>query len=276
MPLQPNEVTTITIAPGAVTTPKIGELQITSSKLQDKSVSTEKIANQAITAYKIGEQQVTTSRLKDAAVTTPKIADGAVTSAKITNGAVVSDKILDASVINTKIADRAVRSEKLEVGAVTAEKIGAGAVITAKIAANAVGASQLAVGSVIAEKIAKAEEDLLATNGNGNSGIDLEELRAFEEKMYGDIWNKEDYLNWLYERLLAIREVMSEAGSIYVHLDWHMGHYIKVLIDEIFGQEKFKNEIVVSRIKKSDKNIQRFNTATDMVLFYTKSNQGMT
>jgi len=49
---------------------------------------------------------------------------------------------------------------------------------------------------------------------------------------------------------------------------------MKVLIDEVLGQEKFKNELVVSRIKKSDKNIQRFNTATDMILFYTKSNNG--
>ena len=67
----------------------------------------------------------------------------------------------------------------------------------------------------IAEAIAKAEEEL-----------DLEELRAFEEKMYGDIWNKEDYLNWMYENLSALRSVKSETASIYVHLDWHIGHYV--------------------------------------------------
>ncbi len=65
-----------------------------------------------------------------------------------------------------------------------------------------------------------------------------------EEVMYGDIWQKEDYLNWLYERLLAIKEVMSETASIYVHLDWHIGHYVKVMMDEIFGEENFVNEIV--------------------------------
>ncbi len=68
-----------------------------------------------------------------------------------------------------------------------------------------------------------------------------------EEVMYGDIWQKEDYLNWLYERLLAIREVMSESGSIYVHLDWHIGHYAKVLLDEVFGEHCFLNEIIWKR-----------------------------
>lgn len=65
-----------------------------------------------------------------------------------------------------------------------------------------------------------------------------------EEIMYGDIWQKEDYLNWLYERLLAIREVMNETASIYVHLDWHIGHYVKVLLDEVFGEENLRNEII--------------------------------
>jgi adenine-specific DNA-methyltransferase len=65
-----------------------------------------------------------------------------------------------------------------------------------------------------------------------------------EEIMYGDIWQKEDYLNWLYERLLAIREVMAETASIYVHLDWHIGHYAKILMDEVFGEENLRNEII--------------------------------
>ena len=56
-----------------------------------------------------------------------------------------------------------------------------------------------------------------------------------EEIMYGDIWNKEDYLNWLYTRLLAIREVMSDNASIYVHLDYNIGHYVKVIYIRIYG-----------------------------------------
>src|SRR3990172_11125995 len=92
----------------------------------------------------------------------------------------------------------------------------------------------------IAEAIAKAEEKL-----------DLEELRSFEEKMYGDIWNKEDYLNWMYENLTAIKSVMSETASIYVHLDWHIGHYVKVLMDEVFGEDNYVNEIIWQKIRSS-------------------------
>src|SRR5690606_31995981 len=85
----------------------------------------------------------------------------------------------------------------------------------------------------LAEKVAAAEQQM-----------DIEELKAFEEKMYGDIWQKEDYLNWMYENLMAIKSIMSDTGSIYVHLDWHIGHYVKILMDEVFGEDKFLNEII--------------------------------
>lgn len=85
----------------------------------------------------------------------------------------------------------------------------------------------------VAEAIQKAETEL-----------DNEELRAFEETMYGDVWDKERYLNWMYENLLAIKSVMSPTASIYVHLDWHIGHYVKILMDEIFGEDNFRNEII--------------------------------
>ena len=78
----------------------------------------------------------------------------------------------------------------------------------------------------------------------GKTSLLNEENTIGEEIMYGDIWQKEDYLNWLYERLLAMREVMSENGVIFVHLDWNIGHYVKILLDEIFGQESFINNIV--------------------------------
>ena len=80
--------------------------------------------------------------------------------------------------------------------------------------------------------------------GAEGATLDDEGLRAFEEKMYGDIWNKEQYLNWMYENLMAIKSVMSDNASIYVHLDWHIGHYVKILMDEIFGEENFINEII--------------------------------
>lgn len=85
----------------------------------------------------------------------------------------------------------------------------------------------------VAEAIAQAEQEL-----------DVDELKAFEEKMYGDVWDKEKYLNWMYENLMAIKSVMSETASIYVHLDWHVGHYVKILLDEILGEENFQREII--------------------------------
>lgn len=85
----------------------------------------------------------------------------------------------------------------------------------------------------VAEAIKKAEETL-----------EDEELRTFEEKMYGDVWNKEAYLNWMYENLMAIKSIMSDKSSIFIHLDWHIGHYVKILMDEVFGEDKFVNEII--------------------------------
>ena len=85
----------------------------------------------------------------------------------------------------------------------------------------------------VAEAIAQAEQEL-----------NIDELKAFEEKMYGDVWDKEKYLNWMYENLMAIKSVMSPDASIFMHLDWHICHYVKILMDEIFGEDSFINEII--------------------------------
>ena len=109
---------------------------------------------------------------------------------------------------------------------------------------------------------------------HAESELDIEELRSFEEKMYGDIWNKESYLNWMYENLMAIKSVMSDTASIYVHLDWHIGHYVKILMDEIFGEDNFRNEIVWYYPNKiPDKRKPLFTNCSDIVLFYTKSDE---
>ena len=115
----------------------------------------------------------------------------------------------------------------------------------------------------VAEAIAKAEEEL-----------EDEALKSFEEKMYGDVWDKEKYLNWMYENLCAIKSVMSETASIYVHLDWHIGHYVKILLDEIFGEDNFQREIIwrigwVSGYKTADKNWIRNH---DTIFYYTRNN----
>ena len=113
----------------------------------------------------------------------------------------------------------------------------------------------------VAEAIAQAEQEL-----------DIDELKAFEEKMYGDVWDKEKYLNWMYENLMAIKSVMSETASIYVHLDWHIGHYIKILLDEVFGEENFRNEISWYYYNKMpDMRKPVFTRSHDTIFFYAKN-----
>lgn len=110
----------------------------------------------------------------------------------------------------------------------------------------------------VAEAIHEAEGEL-----------DIDELRAFEEKMYGDIWDKERYLNWMYENLCAIKAVMSDTASIYVHLDYHIGHYVKILMDEIFGEQNFRNEIIWKRAT-AHSDAEFFGNNYDCIYFYTK------
>lgn len=101
--------------------------------------------------------------------------------------------------------------------------------------------------------------------------LDNSDMMAFEEKMYGDIWDKERYLNWMYENLMAIKAVMSDTASIYVHLDYHIGHYVKILMDEIFGEENFRNEIIWHYYNKMQGNVNRFASNHDSIYFYSKS-----
>lgn len=112
----------------------------------------------------------------------------------------------------------------------------------------------------VAEAIRQAELEL-----------DIEELKVFEEKMYGDVWDKERYLNWMYENLMAIKSVMSDTASIYVHLDYHVGHYVKILLDEIFGEDNFRNEIVWHYYNKMQGNVNRFASNHDIIFIYSKS-----
>lgn len=110
----------------------------------------------------------------------------------------------------------------------------------------------------LAEKIAAAEQQM-----------DSDELRAFEETMYGDIWNKEAYLNWMYENLMAIKSVMSETASIYVHLDTKIGHYVKILMDEVFGEDRFINEIIWHYEDKFATGGKRLDKNHDTIFLYS-------
>ncbi|MFI4910358.1 MAG: DNA methyltransferase [Sedimentisphaeraceae bacterium JB056] len=88
---------------------------------------------------------------------------------------------------------------------------------------------------------------------------------AYSDKLLGD-----DYLDFLKERLLLLKELLSERGSIYLHIDYKIGHYVKILMDEIFGIENFRNDI--TRVKCNPKNFKRlgYGNIKDLILFYTK------
>lgn len=67
---------------------------------------------------------------------------------------------------------------------------------------------------------------------------------SFEEKQYGDIWTNDEYLQFMYERMILMRELLSETGSIVLHCDWHKVHHLRCIMDEVFGVDNFHNEII--------------------------------
>jgi adenine-specific DNA-methyltransferase len=93
----------------------------------------------------------------------------------------------------------------------------------------------------------------------------------FEEKQYSDIWTNDEYLQFMYERLTLLRELLTETGSIYVHCDWHKGHHLKCVMDEVFGISSFQNEIAWG-YKTQGATKKRWSRKHDTILFYTKSN----
>jgi len=90
---------------------------------------------------------------------------------------------------------------------------------------------------------------------------------------YSDILSGSGYIEFLRERLIFIKELMSNTASIYLHIDYKIGHYVKIIMDEIFGMDNFKNDI--TRIKCNPKNFTRkaYGNIKDLILFYTKSNK---
>jgi len=105
----------------------------------------------------------------------------------------------------------------------------------------------------------------------GNERIE-KEPSIIEERAYKDTWSGgiASYLRYMYERLVLMRELLAENASIYVHLDWHVGHYVKVMMDEIFGAENFRNEVIWCYDKwiAPSKDFQKNH---DIILRYTKT-----
>ncbi len=110
------------------------------------------------------------------------------------------------------------------------------------------------------------------TNQDFKSGISrtVSKSRA-GDTAYNDRLTGAEYIDFLRKRLILLREIMADDGSIYIHIDWKMCHYVKVLMDEIFGQERFINNI--TRIKCNPKSFKRkaYGNMTDAILFYSKT-----
>jgi len=110
-----------------------------------------------------------------------------------------------------------------------------------------------------------------AANGNGNGDkIPGEGQTLIEQAQYNDIWANDNYLQFMYERLILLRELLSEQGSIYLHCDTNKGHHLRLLLDEVFGAENFQNEIIWVYTRMASK-MMRFNGTHQTVFWYAKT-----
>lgn len=101
----------------------------------------------------------------------------------------------------------------------------------------------------------------------------LKEASIIEQKAYRDTWGRglDSYLEWIYQSLALINELMSETGCIFLHIDSNAGHYVKILLDDVFGSENFRNELIWKRtFAHSDAN--RFGIVHDSIFYYSKTN----
>ncbi|RFZ78563.1 site-specific DNA-methyltransferase [Lacrimispora amygdalina] len=103
------------------------------------------------------------------------------------------------------------------------------------------------------------------------------DMSSFEEKQYGDIWVNDEYLQFMYERLIIMKELLSDSGSIFLHCDWHKSAYLKIIMDEIFGNggdaangPGYKNEIIWQRTGAHN-DAGKYGVIHDTIYWYTKS-----
>ena len=96
---------------------------------------------------------------------------------------------------------------------------------------------------------------------------------SFEDKQYTDIWTNDEYLQFMYERLILCRELLADTGSIYLHMDEKRSHYLKCMMDEVFGQDNFRREVVWDiQVLSGYKTVtQNWVRGHDTILYYVKS-----
>jgi adenine-specific DNA-methyltransferase len=110
-------------------------------------------------------------------------------------------------------------------------------------------------------------------SGDDDSFSFTKEPSIIEHKAYRDTWGRglESYLQWFYETVLLLHQLLHENGSLYVHLDWHVAHYAKCVLDEIFGSDHFANEIVWLRTTPKGLAFTRFASNHDIIFYYQKT-----
>lgn len=103
------------------------------------------------------------------------------------------------------------------------------------------------------------------------------EPSIIEQKAYRDTWGHGlgSYLQWLYETVVLLHELLADNGSLYIHLDWHVGHYAKLVLDEIFGQQNFRNEISWKRSSIATNVSTQWRNSHDILLMYSKSDKNV-
>src|SRR3990170_715202 len=113
----------------------------------------------------------------------------------------------------------------------------------------------------------------LVKGAGGALSVTIEQKpTVLEQFAYSDTWKDGtvSYLQMIYPRLVLMRELLSDQGSIYVHLDWHVGHYVKVLMDEVFGKENFLNEIIWKR-STAHSDSKTYGNLHDAIFLYSKT-----
>ncbi len=105
-------------------------------------------------------------------------------------------------------------------------------------------------------------------------GVELEQRpTVIEQFAYSDTWSDgtASYLAMITPRLILMRELLADTGSIYVHLDWHVGHYVKLVLDEVFGKDNFCNEVIWHYGQRTEPRDKQFDRKHDTIFFYAKS-----
>lgn len=104
-------------------------------------------------------------------------------------------------------------------------------------------------------------------------GKAVSDSSSFEEKQYGDIWTNDEYLQFMYERILLLRKLLSDTGSIFLHCDDSRNFYLRCLLSEVFGEDNFHNEIIWKRSTATGLASKRCGTLHDTIYWYSKTDQ---